>query len=88
MNLNGKVVIVTGAATGIGRGAAIEFASLGAKVVVVTGRNVAGGEDTVRVIREAGGEVVSVFGGPPPLDGESAIVSTNGRFTEELRRLM
>jgi myo-inositol-1(or 4)-monophosphatase len=40
------------------------------------------------ILREAGGEVVSVFGGPPPLDGESAIVSTNGRFTEELRNLM
>ena len=40
------------------------------------------------ILREAGGEVVSVFGGPPPLDGESAIVSTNGNFTEELRSLM
>ena len=40
------------------------------------------------ILREAGGEVVSVYGGDPPLDGESAIVSTNGKFTEELRRLM
>ena len=40
------------------------------------------------ILREAGGEVVSVFGGPPPLDGESSIVSTNGNFTEELRSLM
>lgn len=40
------------------------------------------------ILREAGGEVVSVWGGPPPLDGESAIVSTNGNFTEELRMLM
>ena len=40
------------------------------------------------ILREAGGEVVSVYGGPPPLDGESAIVSTNGNFTEELRKLM
>ncbi len=40
------------------------------------------------ILREAGGEVVSVYGGPPPLDGESAIVSTNGKFTEELRKLM
>ena len=40
------------------------------------------------ILREAGGEVVSVFDGPPPLDGESAIVSTNGAFTEELRALM
>ena len=40
------------------------------------------------ILREAGGEVVSVDGGPPPLDGESAIVSTNGKFTEALRKLM
>ena len=40
------------------------------------------------ILREAGGEVVSVWGGPPPLAGESAIVSTNGKFTEELRALM
>lgn len=40
------------------------------------------------ILREAGGEVVSVWGGNPPLDRESAIVSTNGSFTEELRKLM
>ncbi|MBR7178676.1 MAG: inositol monophosphatase [Oscillospiraceae bacterium] len=40
------------------------------------------------ILREAGGEVVSVYGGSPPLDGESAIVSTNGNFTEELRSLI
>ena len=55
-DIQGKVVIVTGAATGIGRATAIEFGRLGAKVVCVTGHNRAGGEDTVRVIREAGGE--------------------------------
>mgnify|MGYP002857533141 CR=1 FL=1 len=55
-DLKGKVVIVTGAATGIGRGTALEFGRLGAKVVCVTGHNRAGGEDTARAIRDAGGE--------------------------------
>lgn len=40
------------------------------------------------ILREAGGEAVSVDGSRPPLDRESAIVATNGNFTEELRRLM
>lgn len=51
-----KVVIVTGAATGIGRETALAFAAAGAKVVVVTGHNRAGGEATVEAIRAAGGE--------------------------------
>lgn len=40
------------------------------------------------ILREAGGEAVSVDGTRPPLDRESAIVATNGSFTEELRQLM
>jgi NAD(P)-dependent dehydrogenase (short-subunit alcohol dehydrogenase family) len=59
-DIQGKVVLVTGAATGIGRATAIEFASLGAKVVVSTGKNVAGGEDTVRLIRQAWGEATFI----------------------------
>ena len=40
------------------------------------------------ILREAGGEAVSIDGTRPPLDRESAIVATNGNFTEELRKLM
>ena len=40
------------------------------------------------ILREAGGEMVSVDGSAPPLDRESEIVATNGNFTEELRQLM
>ena len=55
-DIKGKVVIVTGGATGMGRATALEFADLGAKVAVVTGHNAAGGQETVRLIREKGGE--------------------------------
>ncbi len=59
-DIQGKVVIITGAATGIGRATAIEFGSLGARVVCVTGHNRAGGEETAKLIREAGGEACFV----------------------------
>ncbi len=55
-DIKGKVALVTGGATGMGRAAALEFASLGAKVAVVTGSNVKGGLETVRMIEEQGGE--------------------------------
>lgn len=60
MGIEGKVAVVTGAASGIGRGAAIVFAREGAKVVVTDGVNIEGGHETVRLIKEAGGEATFV----------------------------
>lgn len=59
-DIMGKVFIVTGGATGIGRAAAIELGELGAKVAVITGHNVEKGEETARLVREAGGEAVFI----------------------------
>ena len=54
----GKVAIVTGAASGIGRASAIGFAREGASVVVAD-IDAVGGRETVRLIREAGGQACS-----------------------------
>lgn len=49
-----KTIFITGAASGMGRAAALRFGSLGAKVVVAA-RNKEKGEETVQMIRDAGG---------------------------------
>lgn len=51
----GKVALVTGAASGIGRAAAIAFARSGA-AVLVSDVDETGGAETVRLIETAGGE--------------------------------
>lgn len=51
----GKVALVTGGTSGIGRTTAIAFAQQGAKVVVV-GRSPDEGEETVSLIQKAGSE--------------------------------
>lgn len=53
--LAGKVAIVTGAASGIGRASAIRFAREGAKVVIAD-INTAGGARTVELIGQGDGE--------------------------------
>ncbi len=54
-DLQGKVGIVTGGTSGIGREAAVLFAKAGARVVVA-GRREAEGKETIGLIRAAGGE--------------------------------
>lgn len=58
-NLEGKVVIVTGGSSGIGRAASLAFGKSGAKVVVANRRHDAG-EETVSMIRQNGGEATFV----------------------------
>ncbi len=59
MRLKDKVSIITGGGSGMGRVASLMFAAEGARVVVAEFNDVAG-EETVRLVREAGGEATFV----------------------------
>jgi NAD(P)-dependent dehydrogenase (short-subunit alcohol dehydrogenase family) len=54
-DLDGKVAMITGGTTGIGRDTAILFAKSGAKVVV-SGRRESEGNETINLVRAAGGD--------------------------------
>jgi NAD(P)-dependent dehydrogenase (short-subunit alcohol dehydrogenase family) len=77
---NGKVALVTGGASGIGRQIARLYAAHGAKVVV---SDIAeeGGKDTARLINEPGGEAVFVKADvSKPADCESLVQQTLNHF--------
>ncbi len=58
-HLEGKVALITGGSSGIGRATAIAFAQEGAKLIIGD-TNVDGGEETVDMVKENGGEALFV----------------------------
>jgi NAD(P)-dependent dehydrogenase (short-subunit alcohol dehydrogenase family) len=76
----GKVAIVTGAASGIGRASAQYYAREGAKVVV-SDVNEQGGQETVRLIQASGGEAFFVITDVAnPTDCEALVRKTVEKF--------
>ena len=79
----GKVALVTGSGSGIGRATALAFAREGAKVVV-SDVTVEGGEETVRLVKQAGGDAIFVKADVSnPADVEALVnkaVQTYGRL--------
>ena len=59
LDFNGKVVLITGAATGIGRAVAVGFASRGAKVAIGD-INEEAARETLDLVKRAGGDVLFV----------------------------
>jgi len=76
----GKVAVVTGGTTGIGRDTAVLFAKEGAKVVV-SGRREAEGKETMAMIRAAGGDGLFVQGDvSKAADVEDLVKKTVAKF--------
>jgi NAD(P)-dependent dehydrogenase (short-subunit alcohol dehydrogenase family) len=81
--LKGKVAVITGAASGIGRATAIKFAGEGAAVVIAD-LNVEGGEAAVRDCKENGGRAVFH---KTDVSAEAEIKALIGRAIKEFGRL-
>lgn len=75
MRLSGKRIVVTGSSMGIGQAVAVKLAREGARVVV-NARGTAALEDTLALIRAAGGEAVASCGSVADFDYCGELIQT------------
>jgi 3-oxoacyl-[acyl-carrier protein] reductase len=75
-DLKGRVTIVTGASTGIGRWAAIALAECGASVAINYHKNQAGAEETLRLVESQGGRGVIIQSDVSTKSGAQSLAET------------
>jgi NADP-dependent 3-hydroxy acid dehydrogenase YdfG len=83
MKLDGAVVVVTGASSGIGRATGLAFAERGTRVVLAA-RRAHALEDLARECRAAGGQALPV---PTDVTDEGAVAELARRAVERFGRI-
>jgi 3-oxoacyl-[acyl-carrier protein] reductase len=82
--LEGRVALVTGASRGIGRAIGLRLAKAGARLIVNYERNESAAQDTVRRVREGGGEAEAIPFDVSDIDAVTRafgeVVSKHGRL--------
>lgn len=74
MDPKGKIVVVTGATSGLGQAFAVEIARQGARVILV-GRDAARANETLQQIAQAGGQAEVVLGDVSTVAGAKQVPS-------------
>ncbi len=88
-NLDGKVAIVTGGTRDIGRSCSVKLAQAGAKVVVNYHSSKAAGDETMDLIKQAGGTAHLVKGDmTKKADVDQLVAETNQVFGKDIHILV